>query len=169
MKPGDKGNLLGPVVRGWLERHPAFSASPLGDWGELVGEQVGRYTRPKSLKDRVLVVIAFDSVWKHHLELNRDAVIEKINGNRKEPLVEQMIVRVGEVPDSDPVLNPAHAQLTKMKARRNRGRKYEKSPVRPLNPEEKALLKRLPDPELRTIGARLLKRIPAQYSEENDE
>jgi len=169
VKPGDKANLIGPVVRGWLERHPAFSASPLGDWGELVGEQVARYSRPKSLKNKVLVVVAFDSIWKHHLELNRHAVMEKINENRREPLVEEMIVRVGGVPESDPVLNPAYVQLAKLKTTRNRGRKYEKTPVRPLAPEEKALLKKLPDPDLRTIGARLLKRIPVENTPEDDE
>lgn len=162
MKKTDKQSLVGPLVRGFLERHPAFSASPLGDWSDLVGEQIARYSLPKSLKDRVLVIVAFDSVWKHHLELNKDALIEKINGKRPEPLVTEIRVRVGEVPEAQPVLNPNHTLFAKMKARRHRPQKREKAPARKLTPEEKALLKSLPDPDLRTIGARLLKRIPAE-------
>jgi len=151
---------VGSAMRRAIQAHPAFSANPLGDWKELAGEQVARYSQPKSLKRGVLTVVAYDSVWKHHLELNKEHLLEKINGKRPKPIVEKIVIRVGQVPESLPVLNPKSSQAEKLEAKRYRTKKKKKAPTRPLTPEEKALLKKLPDADLRKIGARLLKRIP---------
>ena len=153
---------VGNAMRKALLAHPAFSANPLGDWNELVGEQVARYSQPKSLRKGVLTVVAYDSVWKHHLELNKAHLMEKINGKRPEPVVEDIVIRVGHVPESLPVLNPKSRQAEKVEAKRYRTKKKKKAPTRPLTPEEKDLLKSLPDAELRKIGARLLKRLPLE-------
>jgi hypothetical protein len=164
LKTKDFGSDLGvgSALRRALLAHPAFSANPLGDWKELVGEQVARYSQPKSLKKGVLVVVAYDSVWKHHLELNKEVLMEKINSKRSEPVVEKIVIRVGEVPEALPVLNSKSRQAENLEARRYRAGKKKKAPVRPLTPEEKALLKSLPDEDLRRIGARLLKRLPLE-------
>ena len=156
---------VGDAMRRAIQAHPAFSANPLGDWNELVGEQVARYSQPRSLKKGVLTIVAYDSVWKHHLELNKEHLIQKINKKRPEPLVESIVVRVGQVPESVPVLNPNRRQAEKLESKRYRPQKKKKVPTRPLTPEEKALLKSLPDAELRQIGARLLRRVP--LDEEN--
>lgn len=157
---------LGSAVRRAIQAHPAFSASPLGDWAELVGEQVARNSQPKSLKNKVLTIVAYDSVWKHHLELNKEYLIDKINRKRPEPVVEKIVIRVGEVPESPAVLNPSSRKAEKMGAKRYRPQKRIKTPSRPLTEEEKALLKSLPDPELRKIGERLLKHIPLEEEKE---
>ena len=151
---------VGAAMRRAIQDHPAFSANPLGDWSELVGEQVARYSQPRSLKKKVLTIVAYDSVWKHHLELNKEHLITKINQKRPEPIVESIVVRVGQVPESVPVLNPNRRQAEKMESKRYRPKKKQKAPTRPLTPEEKTLLKSLPDADLRRIGARLLKRAP---------
>ena len=70
---------MGKVVGLFIERHPAFATNPLGDWQELVGESMARYCQPQSLKKKVLTVTAHDSVWKYHLELLKDSLLEKIN------------------------------------------------------------------------------------------
>ncbi len=149
------------MLKKFLEQHPAFAANPIGDWKELVGEQVARYTVPKSLKNKVLVILAHDSVWKHHLEQCKEVLKDKINGRRPEPIVEQIVIKVSEMPESEPVLNPAHKSLEKIKGKRSAARRKPKAPARKLTPEEQSLIKSLPDPELREIGAKLLKRIPA--------
>lgn len=162
MKRSDRGGSekLGPLLRHCLGQHPAFTANPIGDWNELVGEQVARYTSPRSLKNKTLVIVAHDSVWKHHLEQLKEVLAEKINARRKEPVVETIVIKVAELPPSAPVLNPAHKDLEKIKARRSAHRKKAKTPLRKLSSEEQALIKSLPDPDLREIGARLLKRAP---------
>jgi len=155
-------SLLGPLLRDVLEKQAAFVANPLGDWSELVGEQVARYSQPRSLKKKVLVVIAYDSIWKHHLELNRDALLQKINKNRADSIVvEKLVIRVGELSHSSDVINSNHQMLQKMSSKRFRPKRRKKCPLRQLTEEEKDLLKKLPDPDLRTVGARLLRRIPA--------
>lgn len=152
---------VGALLKGFLEAHPAFVANPIGDWIDLVGEQVARYSSPGSLKNKVLVVIAHDSVWKHHLEQYRQILAEKINAGRPEPLVEKVVIKVGEVQGTEPVLNPASKNLEKMKAKRLRVHKKKKTPVEKLTSEEQLLIKSLPDPELRKLGERLLKRVPS--------
>lgn len=163
MKPGrsgsDRGSEVGPLLKHFLASQPAFSANPIGDWSEVVGEQVARYSFPRSLKKKVLVIAVHDSVWKHHLEQLKEAIAAKINAKRPEPIVEQIVIKVAEIPESGPVLNKAYKDLEKVKARRTGVRRKAKAPVRKLTPEEQKLLKSLPDPELREIGARLLKRI----------
>lgn len=151
---------VGPLLKGFLEAHPAFTANPIGAWKDLVGEQVARYSSPGSLKNKVLVVIAHDSVWKHHIEQYKELLAEKINAGRPEPIVEKVVIRVGEVQGEEPVLNPAHRNLEKIKGKRLVVRRRPKTPAGKLTAEEKLLIKTLPDPELRKIGEKLLKRIP---------
>lgn len=45
MKKDGIHSMVGSVLRGLLDRHPAFAANPFGDWNELVGEQLARHTR----------------------------------------------------------------------------------------------------------------------------
>jgi hypothetical protein len=156
---GEK-SLLGPLLHNVLEKHPSFSANPLGDWCDLAGEQLARYSRPVSLKNKVLVIAAYDSVWMHHLEINKEDLLKKINSGRSEPIVEKISIRVGVLPPTPDVINPNHRMLEKMAPKRYRPGKRKKTPLRPLTPEEKDLLKNLPDPDLRAIGERLLRRIP---------
>jgi hypothetical protein len=147
-------------LREFLEKHPAFEANPIGDWKDLVGEQVARNTIPRSLKNRVLTIAVHDSVWKHHMEQLKEILAEKINGRRPEPIVDQIIIKVAEMPESPPVLNPAHTKLEKIKSRRYAAPRKTRTPAGKLTPEEQSLVKSLPDPGLQKIGARLLKRIP---------
>jgi hypothetical protein len=154
------GGQLGRLISRVLSSHPAFAANPIGDWSEIVGEQVARYSQPHSLKAKVLVVTAFDSVWKHHLMLHAEHLLARINEKQAEPVVEKLVVRVGPVPEQAPVLNPNYRLLEKLAPKRGRSRKRKAAPAVKLSTEEKALLDALPDPELRAIGARLLKRLP---------
>ena len=159
------GAMVGPLVKLVVARHSSFSTNPLGDWQELVGDQVARYCQPQSLKQKVLMVAAYDAVWKHHLELLKGALIEKINRGRAEPLVEKIVVRVGELSENAPQLNPDYQGLAKSGTATTLQKKKKKSPSRSLTPDEKALLKNLQDQDLREIGARLLKRIPLESDE----
>ena len=148
---------LGSLVRIVLDGHPAFSANPVGDWNKIVGDQAARYSRPVSLKKEMLVVAVYDSVWKHHLELNRELLLEKINAGRTEPLVSKIVIRVGEVPESAPALNPNHAG--NIKPKKYKPARREKVPLRTLTDEEREVLKAIADPELRAVATRLLKRL----------
>jgi len=168
LKTPDHEAAAGALMLRVLQGHSAFIPNPVGDWAEIAGEQVAAYSQPVSLKKKVLLVIAYDSVWMHHIELNKEALIDNINRGRKEPLVEKINIRVGEVPLAPPVLNPNHRLLDKIEPKHQRPKKKKKAPQRPLTPEEKALLKSLTDPELRAVAKRLLSHIPLS-DEENEE
>jgi hypothetical protein len=154
--------VAGLLVKGLLKDHPAFSANPVGDWAELAGEQVARYSQPRTLKKKVLTIVAHDSVWKHHLEQFKEGLIELINRGRTEPLVEEIAIRVGDLPQAPPNMNPQSRKLDKLKSKRAAGRRKAKVPTRELTPEEQALIKSLPDPELRSLGKKLLRRMPLE-------
>jgi hypothetical protein len=162
MDKQDPKIAIGELLKAFIKRHPAFTANPVGDWKEFVGEQTARRSQPLSLKNKVLRVVAHDAVWKHHLEINSEGIIKNINSGRPEPIVEKIIVRVGEVPESPPVLNPNHKLLDKWGAVRRRKPRKAKPPVRALTPEEKALISKLPDPELKKLGSRLLRLLPEE-------
>ena len=164
MEKEDRQTDVGSLVKQVLENHPAFLVNPIGDWKDLVGEQVARYSRPISLKNGRLIVVVYDSIWKHHLELIKERLLEKINENRESLFVKQVILRVGQIPEEQPELNPNSKLLKKISAKRRRCRRR-KVPLRRLTDEEKALLKQLPDPELRTIATRLLRKIPVDRSD----
>lgn len=153
---------IGYWIQKTLEKHPAFLANPLGDWIDIVGEQVARYAQPVSLKEKVLTVVAYDSVWKHHLEVCKESLLVKINRGRPLPLVEKILIRVGEVPEPQAVLNRNHHLLKKFKGRGTRLKARQKSPLRSLTPEEKEFIKQLPDNDLRRLGAKILRRIPLE-------
>lgn len=162
MKGRGGGELAGELLSNFLRKHPSFSANPLGDWDKLVGPQVARHSQPKSLKNKVLVISVYDSIWKHHLELNKMALMDKINYGRPDPLVEKIVIKVGEIADAEPVLNPNHRLLEKMKKKSLKSARKAKSPNRPLTPEEKEMLAGINDVELRSIGRRLLRRLPLE-------
>ena len=152
---------LSALLSAVLRKHPAFSANPLGDWAAFVGEQVARASTPRSLKNGVLTVIAHDSVWKHHLEMHKEAILARVNSGRAEPVATSIVIRVGTLPESPPdALNPNAALLSKMTPKHLRT-PVKKAPLRDLSPEEKALLAALPDPDLRRAGTRILRRLPA--------
>jgi hypothetical protein len=158
--------MVGHLVGLFIERHPSFSTNPVGDWKELVGDQVARYCQPQSLKQKVLIVAAYDSVWKHHLELHKEALVEKINRGQSEPLVKKIVVRVGELPENAPRLNPDNLSPAQSgTGKTHEKKKKRKIPNRRLTPDEQTFLKSLQDPDLRVIGARLLKRIPLESDE----
>jgi hypothetical protein len=155
------GSVLGHLVGLLIERHPSFSTNPVGDWKELVGDQVARYCQPQSLKHKVLIVAAYDSVWKHHLELHKEALIEKINLGRDEPLVDKIVIRVGELSENDQRLAPDYPGSAQSGAGKLREKKKKrKVPNRRLTHDEQTFIESLQDPDLKVIGTRLLKRIP---------
>ncbi len=153
---------LGPLLAGIIREHPAFTANPIGDWQDIVGEQAASASRPVSLKDKTLLVVARDSVWKHHLEMSRALLLSRINGTREQLLVERLVIRVGELPEAPPELNPNRKLLNKKKtAKQPSSARKRKAPRRKLTPEERTLLRQIKDPELRSISQRLL-----QYTRE---
>lgn len=150
---------LGTLVQMALKRHPAFRANPIGDWADLVGDPVARYTAPKALKNGCLTIVCYDSIWKHHLEMMKGDLVARINRARSIPLVNRIVLKIGELPEADEAINPNHRLLEKMAPKRLR-RSRPKIAKRSLTAAEEELVKQLPDKELRRAARRILSRIP---------
>lgn len=148
---------LGSVLKRVMQGHPAFAANPVGDWQEVVGEEAARACQPVSLRKGVLVIVTEAPVWMHHLEMHKTALRDFINAKCTEPIVEKIVIRIGELPETAPVLNPDHQKIEKIRPSKVKPQKPKKAKPRALTPEEKAFLKTIPDPDLRAIGTRLLK------------
>jgi len=155
---------LGQFIKDVLAQHPSFASKPLGDWKELVGEHVARHCVPRSLKDGVLLVVARDNVWKHHLELNKEALVQRINEQWGRRVVLEVRIRVGEVENADEALEANYRKLQKVTPKRSRTRK-KKVAFRKLTKAEKELVASLPDRELQKMAERLLRLTPAEPSQ----
>jgi hypothetical protein len=168
MREKSKESPVDYLLQRFLRKHPAFSPNPLGDWRKLAGPQVAEHSQPTSVKNKVLIVTAYDAIWKHHLELNKESLLEKINHGHPEPLIQKIIIKIGEVPAEEPVLNPNYRLLEKIKGKNLRSKKKKKPPQRPLTQEETELLANIGDAELRAIGKRLLRRLPMEGESETE-
>jgi hypothetical protein len=75
-------------------------------WPEAVGLRVACYTRPESIQGGRLTVLVESSVWIDRLSYNREEIIAGINERLGEPVVEEIVFRVGPVSEP-PRENPA--------------------------------------------------------------
>ena len=84
-------------------------------WVEIVGEQIAAHTRPQHIRFKKLVVHVRHSVWLQQLTFLKPELLHKINAAAGEPLVSEIILRIGEVPDSSaPVCRSADVVLDRM-------------------------------------------------------
>ncbi len=69
-------------------------------WKTLVGEVVASHTWPARIKFRKLHVAVDNSVWLHQLIYLKTALLEKIQAQTEELYLEDIIFRIGEIPES---------------------------------------------------------------------
>lgn len=150
---------VGRFIKDVLAQHPSFASKPLGDWEDLVGESVARHCVPKSLKNGRLVIIARDSVWKHHLEIHKDALMRRVNTLWGRQLIQEIHVRIGEIDELPEDLDANYRRLQKIAPKKTR-RKAPRPPLRKLTDADKALIASLPDKELRKMAEKLLRLVP---------
>ena len=78
-------------------------------WKALVGEVVAAHTWPSRIKFRKLHVAVDNSVWLHQLLYLKATIMENIQAQMEELQLEDIIFRIGELPESreDAVDGPA--------------------------------------------------------------
>lgn len=72
-------------------------------WPAIVGEHVAAHTRPESIRFKKLYVIADSSVWVQQLAFLKPSLLESINTAAGNPIVADIVLRVGEVEQPVPV------------------------------------------------------------------
>jgi hypothetical protein len=78
-------------------------------WTDIVGEQVAAHTRPEHIRFKKLLIHVRHSVWLQQLTFLKPALLQNINGAGTDPLVSDLVLRIGDVGDS-PADTPGRAQ-----------------------------------------------------------
>lgn len=68
-------------------------------WKRLVGEAMASHTWPTRIKFHKLHVIVDNSVWLHQLTYLKPTLVEKIQAEMKDLTLEDIIFRIGEIPE----------------------------------------------------------------------
>ena len=78
-------------------------------WKTLVGEATAAHTWPTRIKFHKLHVLVDNSVWLHQLTYLKRSLVEKIQSEMTELSVDDIIFRIGEIPDYPEEDSPADA------------------------------------------------------------
>ena len=150
----DEFVLVGEVIKQVIEDKQLFPRTLYGAWEEIVGKETARYSQPRRLVKGTLHVIVTDPIWKHHLELNKSAILEKLKQFKPDKPIENIRFRIGEI-------KTEMRRFEKPEKRKKRGKSRSKRRVslRKLTDQDKEVLKRISDTELRKICRSLLKRV----------
>lgn len=158
---------VGQFIKDVLAQQPSFASKPLGEWKDLVGESVARHCVPRSLKNGCLVVLARNSVWKHHLELNKEALLRRINERWGRRVITEIRIRVGEIEEVPETLDANYRKLQMLAPKKVRKRK--KKPIlRKLTDVEKHFIASLKDKDLQKMAAKLLRLTPEPSTESSE-
>jgi len=89
-------------------------------WKGLAGEVVAAHTWPTRIKFRKLHVAVDNSVWLHQLRYLKATLLENIQTQMEELQLEDIIFRIGELPESreDDVERPAEQVSVSADARK---------------------------------------------------
>jgi len=84
--------------------------SVLGAWKELVGEPIALQTRPRLIRNRVLIVDVSHPAWMHHLQFLKTAILDKVNGFiGGRPTVDDIRFRIAQIP-ANPLSSPGESK-----------------------------------------------------------
>ncbi len=146
--------LVGEVIEEILEQKRLFPRTLYGAWEDIVGKEVARHSQPRRLTRNVLHVIVSDPVWKHHLEMNKAVIIDKLGELAGKQAILDIRFRLGEIrEEAERFVKPKGTSGKKGKRSRR------KTSIRKLTDEDKKVLKKISDVKLRKICRSLLKRV----------
>lgn len=67
-------------------------------WREIVGEPLASQTHPRLVRNRILFLDVSHPAWMQQLQFVKSQLVERINAYFKEPLIEEIRFRLGEIP-----------------------------------------------------------------------
>ncbi len=147
--------LIGDVIKDVLEERQLFPKTLYGTWEDLVGKETAKYSQPRRLVKGILHVVVTDPVWKHHLELNKEEILEKLRKVNPQKPIKGVRFRIGEIKKEVPLVEKPKGGKPKRKIQKSK----RKVPLRKLNDEDREVLKKISDVELRKRCRSLLKRV----------
>jgi hypothetical protein len=66
-------------------------------WGDIVGEQIARRTKPERLRNRILFVTVSSSTWMQELQTMKPLLLERIQKSVKGEFIRDIRFSLGEV------------------------------------------------------------------------
>ncbi|MBI3754531.1 MAG: DUF721 domain-containing protein [Deltaproteobacteria bacterium] len=84
-------------------------------WPKAVGPGIAKRARPLKLSGKILSVTVDTSAWMEELKYLKEDIIKKINDELKERTVEDIVFRLGKIPEKDnatphPAIRPSQSQ-----------------------------------------------------------
>ena len=71
------------------------------NWVSIVGEPIASNTWPDQIRYKKLYLLVHNSVWLHQLTFLKPTLIQKLNTVAGTELVTDIVLRVGELPETD--------------------------------------------------------------------
>ncbi|MCX7822643.1 MAG: DUF721 domain-containing protein [Syntrophobacterales bacterium] len=146
---------IGSIIQKLLYENKIFDIFNYpGDWKDIVGEYIASKSKPIRLRQGVLTVHVYDSVWKHHLDLHKGEILQRINAFFPERPVTRIVFKIGELP----LESKDHKLVSAKPSRSKKPAKIKKpKPKRhALSEEAKRFIKGCSDPDLKKMAQRLL-------------
>jgi predicted nucleic acid-binding Zn ribbon protein len=97
--PRPLSETLDRLVQGWGAGSTGTTRSLFAEWDEIVGPQLARHVRPRSLRQGTLVVAVSDPAWATQLKFLESELVARIKATTASSEVTAIQVRV--VPASD--------------------------------------------------------------------
>ena len=102
MRGQSKLDSFGTILAGLAHRlgleSKLFEARLRRQWPDIVGEAIAIHARPDQIRFRKLTVFVHNSVWLQQLSFLKPVLLEKVNALAGEPLVAEIVLRIGDVP-----------------------------------------------------------------------
>lgn len=73
-------------------------------WPDIVGEPIATHTRPDQIRFKKLTIFVHNSVWLQQLTFLKPVLLQKVNAMAGEPLVSEIVLRIGEFASEHPAL-----------------------------------------------------------------
>lgn len=91
------GSILAGVAHRLGLESKLFEARLRRQWPDIVGKPIAAHTRPDQIRFKKLYVLVHNSVWLQQLTFLKPVLLEKVNAMAGEPLVTEIVLRIGEV------------------------------------------------------------------------
>lgn len=141
---------LSDIIRGVLKNRgwetKVKENRVLSIWEEVVGGEIAKNSRPKSINRGSLLVITKNPTWTQQLTMMKKKIIDKINKRFEDELVKDIKFIQGEIPDKTDEL-PKREEV-----------KSPKQPKRSGYSKKNRLTEEIKDKDLREIANRILEK-----------
>ena len=100
MRGQSRLDSFGSILAGLAHRlgleSKLFEARLRRQWPDIVGEPIATHTRPDQIRFKKLYIFVHNSVWLQQLSFLKPVLLQKVNAMAGEPLVTEIVLRIGE-------------------------------------------------------------------------